>query len=371
MAEMRRCSRYGHVILFDAPEGTCPACAPRAGPDNRPTSVAEEQESTLGFEPVRPGHVLETLYRSFSSILRVLLSDAGSDATDVADTMPSSNERPAPAERGGRYQVFGEIARDGMGAAHKGRDPDLGRDLAVKVLLAGHEGDPAMMRRFVEEAHIGGQLQHPGIVPMYELGAFANRRPYFTMKLVNGRTPSALLAGRPSPAHDLPRFLSIFEAACQTVSVLALATLGGLSTAYVLQQRQARAVAGRRIIDQVATPQKQALDQPEEIPRWEVAIRGDGDRRSTRRLGGGDHSPSRRVGPRAPWPKPVGLIRPGRALLLVGRWSAAGTLLESSPGPAAHGTGGPAGPPRSVSGLSGFGSANGAASGRKIGGSGG
>src|SRR5262249_6974738 len=64
----------------------------------------------------------------------------------------------------------------------------------------------------------GGQLQHPGIVPIYELGAFSDRRPYFAMKLVKGRTLSSLLAERPAAAHDLPRYLSIFEAVCQTVA---------------------------------------------------------------------------------------------------------------------------------------------------------
>jgi serine/threonine-protein kinase len=53
---------------------------------------------------------------------------------------------------------------------------------------------------------------------VYELGTFADRRPYFTMKLVRGRTLSSLLAERPSPAHDMPRFLAIFEAICQTVA---------------------------------------------------------------------------------------------------------------------------------------------------------
>jgi serine/threonine protein kinase len=152
---------------------------------------------------------------------------------------------PAPAERGDRYQLFGEIARGGMGAILKGRDPDLGRDLAVKVLLESHQEKPELVRRFVEEAQIGGQLQHPGIVPVYELGTFADRRPYFTMKLVKGRTLATFLAERqPSnptykpeapakvsvrepplalqacerPAANLPRFLSIFEAVCQTVA---------------------------------------------------------------------------------------------------------------------------------------------------------
>ena len=118
----------------------------------------------------------------------------------------------------GRYQLLGEIGRGGMGAVLKGRDPDLGRDLAVKVLLEEHRDDPELVRRFVEEAQIGGQLQHPGIVPVYELGQFADGRPYFTMKLVKGRTLAALLEERGDPAHDLPRFLAIFEQVCQTMA---------------------------------------------------------------------------------------------------------------------------------------------------------
>ena len=88
-----------------------------------------------------------------------------------------------------------------MGVVLKGRDPDLGRDLAVKVLLETHKEKPDLVRRFVEEAQIGGQLQHPGVVPVYELGTFGDRRPYFTMKLVKGQTLAELLAERESPAR--------------------------------------------------------------------------------------------------------------------------------------------------------------------------
>ncbi len=87
-----------------------------------------------------------------------------------------------------------------MGAIFRGRDPDLGRDLAVKVLLEQHRNDPQLGRRFIEEARIGGQLQHPGIVPVHELGTFAGQRPYFTMKLVMGRTLAELLAARGHPS---------------------------------------------------------------------------------------------------------------------------------------------------------------------------
>jgi serine/threonine protein kinase len=114
--------------------------------------------------------------------------------------------------------VDGEIARGGMGAVLKGRDPDLGRDVALKVLREDLRENADMVRRFVEEAQIGGQLQHPGVVPIYELGTFADLRPFFAMKLVKGHTLAQLLEDRKNPADDLPRFLSIFEAVCQTMA---------------------------------------------------------------------------------------------------------------------------------------------------------
>jgi tetratricopeptide (TPR) repeat protein len=156
--------------------------------------------------------------------------------------MPRSAEMPhAVGVSLGRYQLQGEIARGGMGAIIRGRDVDLGRELAIKVLLEAHQRDPQVIRRFVEEAQIGGQLQHPGVVPVYELGTFPDRRPYFAMKLVKGRTLAALLSERmkaeggrmnnpedgsgssviPHPSSfspDVPRFLGIFEQVCQTIA---------------------------------------------------------------------------------------------------------------------------------------------------------
>jgi WD40 repeat protein/serine/threonine protein kinase/tetratricopeptide (TPR) repeat protein len=118
----------------------------------------------------------------------------------------------------GRYELQGEIARGGMGAILKGRDMDLGRDLAIKVLLDEHKHKPDVIQRFIEEAQIGGQLQHPGIAPVYELGQFADRRPFFSMKLVKGETLSKLLADRAEPAADRGKMLAIFEQVCQTMA---------------------------------------------------------------------------------------------------------------------------------------------------------
>jgi serine/threonine-protein kinase len=187
-----------------------------AGPLDGPGTAG--RPAATDFKTASVGKVLETLADSLGGVPCVLLADTHPDDSGVAVIKPASSEMPAPGERGDRYLFFGEIARGGMGAILKGRDADLGRDLAVKVLLEEHRGKPDLARRFVEEAQIGGQLQHPGIVPVYELGTFADCRPYFTMKLVKGRTLAVLLSERKDPRDDLARFLAIFEQVAQTVA---------------------------------------------------------------------------------------------------------------------------------------------------------
>src|SRR5262245_21826908 len=88
----------------------------------------------------------------------------------------------------GRYRIEGEIGRGGMGTVLRAHDPDLNRTLAVKVLLDRHEDRLDLERRFLEEAQLTGQLQHLGIPPVHEVGRLADGRPFFSMKLVKGRT---------------------------------------------------------------------------------------------------------------------------------------------------------------------------------------
>jgi serine/threonine-protein kinase len=162
--------------------------------------------------------VLETLAVGVGPLPRVLLRDTENFNGPGPLVRPASSEMPDPAERAGRLHLFGEIAQGGMGAVLKGRDNDLGRDLAIKVLLERHASDPGLLRRFVEEAQIAGQLQHPGVVPVYELGAFADRRPYFAMKLVKGRTLAEVMDERSGPSADHPRLLAIFLDIAQTMA---------------------------------------------------------------------------------------------------------------------------------------------------------
>ncbi len=155
---------------------------------------------------------------SLDVIPRVLVSAIELGGPDAPVAWPGSPGMTAAADAPARLHLFGEIARGGMGAILKGRDVALGRDLAVKVLLNQHLNKPGLIRRFVMEARIAGQLQHPGTVPVHELGALADGRPYFAMKLVKGRTLEALLKERNDPSENLPRFLGIFEQVCQTLA---------------------------------------------------------------------------------------------------------------------------------------------------------
>jgi serine/threonine-protein kinase len=96
-----------------------------------------------------------------------------------------------------RYRFVGEIARDGMGPELRGRDVDL----AVRVLLRKYVDRPQVARRFVEKAQIGGQLQQPGEVRVYDIGRLGDR-PYITMKLVKRQTLAAILDEHEGPPTD-------------------------------------------------------------------------------------------------------------------------------------------------------------------------
>ncbi len=101
---------------------------------------------------------LDTLSMGVGPVPRVLLRD-----TDGGPEPPLVRPNGGDdSSCGTRFRIDGEIARGGMGSVLKGRDPDLGRDVALKVLREDLRDKVDMVRRFVEEAQIGGQLQHPG-----------------------------------------------------------------------------------------------------------------------------------------------------------------------------------------------------------------
>ncbi len=193
-----------------------PASLPRSAGDD--ASVAAGASATVSFVPTIQRGVLSASVETAGPSRAVMLRDTWPADGPLSIFRSSSFEMPALFDGPGRLQLFGEMARGGMGAVLMGRDPDLGRDLAVKVLLDAHRDNPELVLRFVEEAQIAGQLQHPGVVPVYELGKLADSRPYFSMKLVRGRTLAEVLHDRPDPAHELSTHVATWLQICQTMA---------------------------------------------------------------------------------------------------------------------------------------------------------
>jgi tetratricopeptide (TPR) repeat protein/tRNA A-37 threonylcarbamoyl transferase component Bud32 len=130
---------------------------------------------------------------------------------------------PSPCRTGGPagpvgYELAEEVGRGGMGVVYRARDIKLDRHVAVKLLQDHLPAGSAAARRFLDEARITGQLQHPNIPPVHEVGELPDGRPFLAMKLIKGRTLEEDLQGRPDPSHDRGRFLAVFEQVCQAVA---------------------------------------------------------------------------------------------------------------------------------------------------------
>ncbi len=166
--------------------------------------------------PLRPGSS-----HGSAVLLDTHLSRAGE--TWVSNTAyGEALGKDSPPEMGERYMVQGEIAHGGMGVVFRALDREVGRQIAIKILREKYQEKPGLVRRFIEEAQVTGQLQHPGIVPVYEIGYLPGKLPYFTMKLIEGHTLDALLSERKkrgsTAACPMGRLFKIFEQVAQTVA---------------------------------------------------------------------------------------------------------------------------------------------------------
>jgi serine/threonine protein kinase len=118
-----------------------------------------------------------------------------------------------PDLSGTRYTAIRPLGYGGMGTVYLARDEGLGREVAVKV--AGTvSGDDDLTRRLGTEAGVLARLEHPGIVPIHDVGRLPDGRAYYVMKRVDGRTLAAWLL-EPAP---LAERLRIFERVCEPVA---------------------------------------------------------------------------------------------------------------------------------------------------------
>ena len=118
-----------------------------------------------------------------------------------------------PGETFGRYQLVRKIAAGGMGIVYEARDQELHRSVALKMILLGRNSHPEIIERFYREARSAAKLDHPNIVPIYEIGAVGGQH-YFTMAMIAGRSlQSEIEKGGPvKPARAAVLMASIAEA---------------------------------------------------------------------------------------------------------------------------------------------------------------
>ncbi|NMB75033.1 MAG: protein kinase [Myxococcales bacterium] len=151
---------------------------------------------------------------------RELLAAGVRSAPGGADTGP---HLPAPAEF--HYTLLREYARGGQARIWLGVDDVLGREVAIKELLPRAEEAPgshsrpgeSARARFLREARVAGQLQHPGSVPVYELGRTPEGKLYYSMRLIRGQTLAQALAERATLDERLS-LLDRFLALCHTIA---------------------------------------------------------------------------------------------------------------------------------------------------------
>ena len=148
---------------------------------NRPTSCIH-----CGT-PVRPsvlsGLCPTCLVRHSLDFVRVVaIADS-----PIADRLRLPPFRPPSRMIVADYELESEIARGGMGVVYRARQLSLNRSVALKLLLSGQFADADQVRRFRAEAEAVARLDHPGIVPVYEVGEFEGRH-FFSMKLIEGRS---------------------------------------------------------------------------------------------------------------------------------------------------------------------------------------
>lgn len=114
----------------------------------------------------------------------------------------------APDLTGTRYLLLGKMGQGGMGGVFRVQDNTLGREVALKVI---NVADPELSARLLQEARVIAKLEHPGIVPVHDAGTLPDGRPYYTMKLIQGKRLDELYKEAGGIAERLRTFLRICE----------------------------------------------------------------------------------------------------------------------------------------------------------------
>ena len=193
-----------------------------------PTTDAELQDLAEQFA------LSERCTRAIAAL--ILRSRGRPESPSALPTLSNTAEAPAAGGFGlprppvlPRYAFENLLGVGGVAEVWRVYDPELRRRLALKIIHPHLAGDARMRARFLEEARLTAQLQHPGVVPVHTAGVTDDGRPYFTMQVISGHTLREAIRAlhlRSSPAQwgttadgwTLRRLLSAFRQVCLTIA---------------------------------------------------------------------------------------------------------------------------------------------------------
>ncbi|KAA0209700.1 hypothetical protein EDM80_14165 [bacterium] len=173
----------------------------------------------------KPGSLIDSSEMTIAQLRTKMQIGTGVDVSGSSKGATALSQLSRQTQQGRkRYVVIREIARGGMGKVLEVEDTDLRRSVALKVLRKELVGRRDLVERFLEEAQITGQLEHPNIVPVHEIGIDGKGNLYFTMKLVEGWGLNEILAKLRAGDKDmlrewtLPRLLEMFLKLCEGIA---------------------------------------------------------------------------------------------------------------------------------------------------------